>query len=75
MIEMAQGEIKPSALKDKVEEIEKEMILDALEQSNWVKAKAAKMLGITERIIDYKMKKYGLKKVYIYKDGVSHTKL
>ncbi len=51
-----------NTLKDKVKEIEKQEIIKALMDCNWVMAKAAKKLGITERIISYKVKKYGIKK-------------
>lgn len=51
-----------STLKQKVKELEKEEIISALKQSNWVMAKAARLLGITERMIGYKVKKYGIKK-------------
>jgi transcriptional regulator with GAF, ATPase, and Fis domain len=50
------------SLKMKVTEIEKEEITRALKESNWVMAKAARTLGITERIIGYKIKKYGIRK-------------
>jgi transcriptional regulator with GAF, ATPase, and Fis domain len=50
------------SLKMKVTEIEKDEITRALKQSNWVMAKAARMLGITERMIGYKIKKYGIRK-------------
>ncbi|MEW6003247.1 MAG: helix-turn-helix domain-containing protein [Nitrospirota bacterium] len=50
------------SLKDKVKEIEKEAIINALKDCKWIMAKAAKKLGITERIIGYKMKKYGIKR-------------
>ena len=45
----------------KIEGIEKEEIIKALKESKWVKAKAARWLGITERMIDYKIKNYGIK--------------
>jgi Nif-specific regulatory protein len=50
------------SLKMKVTEIEKEEITRALKESNWIMAKAARTLGITERIIGYKIKKYGIRK-------------
>jgi two-component system, NtrC family, response regulator AtoC len=50
------------SLKEKVVEIEKEAIVNALMECNWVIAKAARKLGISERIIGYKMKKYGIKR-------------
>jgi Nif-specific regulatory protein len=46
------------SLKDRVREVEKEAIIDALKKCNWVMAKAARRLGITERMIGYKMRKY-----------------
>lgn len=50
-----------SNLKRRIQELEKEAILSALEESNWVMARAAKKLGITERMIGYKVKKYGMR--------------
>ena len=50
------------SLKKKVEEIEREEIINALKECNWVMARAAKKLGITERMIGYKIKKYGIRK-------------
>lgn len=49
------------SLKDRIEVIEREEIVRALRECNWVMAKAAKRLGITERMIGYKIKKYGLR--------------
>ena len=42
--------------------MEREAILTALEECDWVMAKAARQLGITERMIGYKMKKYNMQK-------------
>lgn len=50
------------SLKDKVEEIEKEEIIRALKECDWIMTRAAKRLGITERMIGYKIKKYGIRK-------------
>lgn len=49
-------------LRDKMREIEKGEILNALKECNWVMSRAARMLGITERMIGYKVKKYGIKR-------------
>ncbi|MBI4683028.1 MAG: hypothetical protein HY757_08010 [Nitrospirae bacterium] len=49
-------------LKDKIREMEKAAILGALEECDWVHARAARRLGITERMIGYKIKKYEIKK-------------
>lgn len=50
------------SLREKAEEIEKEEIINALKDCKWVMARAAKKLGITERMMGYKIKKYGLKR-------------
>ena len=47
-------------MKEKVEEYEKRLILDALRKSNWNKSKAARILKTTRRIISYKMKKFNI---------------
>jgi Nif-specific regulatory protein len=52
--------MRRESLKAGIEDIEKSSILDALEKSGWVQAKAARLIGITPRQIGYKMKKYGL---------------
>ncbi|MBI5409126.1 MAG: hypothetical protein HZA14_07155 [Nitrospirae bacterium] len=49
-----------SSLKDQIKEIEKEEIIRALKECDWVMARAARKLGITERMIGYKIKKYGI---------------
>lgn len=48
------------SLKDRVKEVEREEIIKALLEYDWVMAKAARKLGITERMIGYKIKKYGI---------------
>lgn len=50
------------SLKTRIEFVEKEAIKKALNECDWVQAKAAKHLGITERMIGYKMKKYKITK-------------
>lgn len=47
--------------KEELEEIEKQAIIKALQECNFVKIKAAKKLGISNRQIGYKIKKYGIK--------------
>jgi len=54
------GPDKVTSLATDIEEIEKTNILNALEKTGWVQAKAARLLGITSRQIGYKMKKYGI---------------
>jgi transcriptional regulator with GAF, ATPase, and Fis domain len=53
--------IAMDTLKQKIQEIEREEIVNALRECNWVMAKAARKLGITERMIGYKVRKYGLR--------------
>ena len=50
--------LEKESLKTGIKEIEKSMILDALEKNGGVQAKAARMLGLTPRQIGYKIKKY-----------------
>ena len=50
------------SLRAKVTEIEKEEMTKALTESNWIMARAARQLGITERMIGYKIKKYGIQR-------------
>lgn len=50
-----------NSLKKRVEEIEKEEIIRSLKDCNYVMARAARKLGITERMIAYKIKKYRIK--------------
>ena len=42
------------------EEFQKSIILDVLERTDYVQSKAASMLGITRRILKYKMDKFGI---------------
>jgi len=46
--------------------VEKKMIVEALAKAQWIQTKAAEIIGISERMLRYKMKKYGIRK-----DGVS----
>ena len=49
-------------LTEQVEELEKRLIYDALSQTNGNQTKAGKLLGITERNLRYKLKKYNITK-------------
>ncbi len=51
-----------NSLKDQIRGIEKEEIKKALQECEWVMARAARKLGITERMIGYKIKKYGIRR-------------
>jgi len=52
---------KGKSLPESLEEIEKDSILRALHQHEGVQTKAAESLGISERVLRYKMKKYGIR--------------
>jgi two-component system, NtrC family, response regulator AtoC len=39
---------------------EREMILDALKKNDWIQKEAASALGISKRVIHYKIRKYGI---------------
>jgi len=50
------------SLKQEVEFMEKRRITEALVSANWVQTKAAEAVGISERMLRYKMKKLGIAK-------------
>lgn len=52
------------ALPSTIEAVEKTKILEALQKTGWIQAKAAKLLGITPRQIGYKMRKYNIHEVH-----------
>jgi len=60
-------------LKKQVGSLEQSLILAALEKSNGIQSKAARELGISERVLRYKMKKYGLKLVTKLSDTNSNV--
>jgi two-component system NtrC family response regulator len=52
---------KTKTLPDSLEEIERNMIVNALHQHQGVQTRAAESLGISERVLRYKIKKYGIR--------------
>jgi|GEM_PF-2263549 len=58
---------KMDSLTERVREIEKEEIINAMMDCNWVMSRAAKRLGITERMIGYKIRKYHIRKEEVVK--------
>jgi len=44
------------------ESLERDLILQAMERAEWVIAKAAKMLGMSYRTLQYRLDKFGIKK-------------
>ncbi|MCP4214659.1 MAG: sigma-54-dependent Fis family transcriptional regulator, partial [bacterium] len=49
-------------LSERLEAVEREMLVQALEKNDWVQTRAAESLGISERVLRYKMKKQNIKK-------------
>lgn len=45
---------------EQVEMLEKKLIMEALQQANWVRTKAASILGIKRSTLNYKMEKHGI---------------
>ena len=43
-----------------LEEAERELILQALERCGWVQKEAARLLGISSRALNYKIKRFGI---------------
>jgi DNA-binding NtrC family response regulator len=48
-------------LKDAVEELEKRLVLEALDKAGGQLLKAAEILGLNKRMLRYKLKKYGIR--------------
>jgi len=48
-------------LRGAMEHLEKQMIKEAMEKTGYHQTRAAEMLGLSERMLRYKLKKYGLK--------------
>jgi len=59
-IHISQNERNKILTKNDLIDMERETILDALKESGWTQAKAAKKLGITTRQIGYKIKKFNI---------------
>ncbi|NTU67420.1 MAG: sigma-54-dependent Fis family transcriptional regulator [Chlorobiaceae bacterium] len=52
---------EPTRLVERVEAFEQAQITEAMRQAGYVQTRAAERLGITERHLRYKLKKYGMK--------------
>jgi Nif-specific regulatory protein len=59
-IEGAQRNTAGRTLPEMVENLEREMIVDALKKNKGQQRKAAQLLGLTERMMGYKIKKYNI---------------
>jgi DNA-binding NtrC family response regulator len=55
------GKKETGMLRGSVEDLERRLIIDAMEKADDHQTKAAEILGISERMLRYKLKKYGLK--------------
>ena len=49
-------------LADRLDAVEREMLIAALEHNDWVQTRAAESLGISERVLRYKMQKHDIRK-------------
>ncbi|MDY0190850.1 MAG: sigma-54 dependent transcriptional regulator [Desulfuromonas sp.] len=49
-----------ASLAARLQSVEQQMLLETLEQHGWVQTRAADALGISERVLRYKMAKHGL---------------
>jgi Nif-specific regulatory protein len=56
----ASGTVVRRSLEEAVETFEKDLLLDALKTARGNRARAARLLQSTERIVNYKIRKYGL---------------
>jgi DNA-binding NtrC family response regulator len=45
-----------------IEELERQLIVQAMERSAWVIARAARLLGLTYRTLQYRLEKFGIRK-------------
>jgi len=59
---LSPSDMNMRSLRIQIEEVEKRAIIAALEDCGWVMARAARRLGITERMISYRIRKYGIRK-------------
>jgi DNA-binding NtrC family response regulator len=51
----------PRSPAKKLKDLEKHTILEALEKSHYIQQEAANLLGVSKRVIHYKIKKHGIK--------------
>jgi DNA-binding NtrC family response regulator len=52
--------VQEGSIRDAVGTMERKMILEALTKSDWVQTRAAEELGISERMLRYKIRKYNV---------------
>jgi Nif-specific regulatory protein len=56
----ASGTVQTSSLASAIEAFEKDTLQDALKTARGNRAKAARLLSTTERIFNYRVRKYGI---------------
>lgn len=56
------GDGSSGSLTRRLAEVERQMLLDALQRHDWVQTKAAESLDISERVLRYKMEKAGIRR-------------
>jgi DNA-binding NtrC family response regulator len=56
----SEGQRPPASFVERVAQFERELILEALERASGVQTRAARELGMSERHLRYKLRKYGL---------------
>ena len=49
-------------LNERLAQVERDLILEALERYDWVQTRAAEALGISERVLRYKIDRLGIRK-------------
>lgn len=54
--------VASGTLDERLRVAEREMMLAALEKAEWIQTRAAETLGISERVLRYKMDKHGLRR-------------
>jgi Nif-specific regulatory protein len=54
------GHTDGAPLGARLQEIERDRLLDALKRTGWIQARTARLLGLTPRQVAYKLRKYGI---------------
>jgi DNA-binding NtrC family response regulator len=62
--EVRQGEPQDHGghLQERLDGMERAMLIAALDGTDWIQTRAADRLGISERVLRYKMGKYGIRR-------------
>jgi transcriptional regulator with GAF, ATPase, and Fis domain len=60
-VRQAEG-TEPGPLQERLDSLERDLLIAALNQTDWVQTRAADVLGISERVLRYKMGKFGIRR-------------